>query len=161
MFIKNHNAVGYTLLEMLLYITCMSIMSILMYTWYASWHMSIQNMQQRLNRVLPIYLAYDMMKRDLYAATQEMVSYDTHQLMIRYPEQHITWLVKDEKLLRLSKNFHHHEQRWLKQTTSLIAQHIKALYITQQEELFHISIQHAYLSKPSQCVIGLYAGRYI
>ncbi len=115
---------GFILIEWMVQFLLLTTVALISYNLIASWHRTIVQMNRVCNRLLPIYIATDIMRTDIHEATKVNVDGNAMLLSITSEHRSITWYCKEKRLFRSIKSYDQKDQRWLNPYYGLFAQHI-------------------------------------
>lgn len=114
---------GFFLVEWMVHFLLLTIIALLSYSLIASWYRTVGQMNRLCNELLPVYIATDILRSDIHEAKDVKADND-NRLHMAHEYRSITWYCKDNKLLRSISSYDKKEQRWLKPSYGLLAQHI-------------------------------------
>jgi hypothetical protein len=117
---------GFFVIEWMVQFMLLTTVALISYNLIASWHRTVIKMNSLCNELLPVYIATDIMRADIHEATRVDADKDDALLSITCAYRFIKWYCKDNRLLRSISSYDQKEQRWLKSSYGLMAQHITA-----------------------------------
>jgi hypothetical protein len=120
---------GFFLIEWMVHFLLLTTVALISYSLIASWHRTVIQMNLLCNELLPMYIATDIMRSDIHEAKSIVPNDDEALLSFTRKYCFIRWYYKEKKLVRSTASYDIKEQRWLKPSYGLIAQHIAAAKI--------------------------------
>lgn len=115
---------GFFLVEWMVQFLLLTTVALISYSLIASWHRTVVRINSLCNELLPAYIATDIMRSDIHEAKKIKIDNDNILLNVTHDYRAITWYCKEHRLLRSISSYDQKEQRWLKPSYGLIAQHI-------------------------------------
>lgn len=127
------NIAGYSLITVLVYSALLSGIAVLIMPYALRIHTSIKHQQESTRLLVQRTIALDSLVYDIQTASG--LYNDWHitpcsQLIMRKQDQHISWIIEDEQLVRIEGIYDTSSKIWQTHTKSLITTGVSQIQIT-------------------------------
>lgn len=124
---------GTTLIELLIYLTLFTIMTMVMMHWVVHlWHTCMQYEKMRTS-LINLTAAHDLFVYDIYYAPSAKIAWKVqtaHCLIWHQNEKDIGWLYEQGKLFRIEGMYQESQAIWRKKTKNIVASSMKNVTFT-------------------------------
>lgn len=132
-------------MQLLICASCLSLLMLMSYRLIILWHKQLMTLHQKCDRTLPIYLALDMLQKDIMQAEQ-IEKLSTEQVQLTSPYKTVVWVYTQDKLVRRVLTYDAKSRRWKKPSSSLLVQHVTVVFAP---------LKHAIASSADQAIRGV------
>lgn len=112
---------GYFIVEFLMYLCIYAVLSVLMMRFVATTGQSLNQSFKKTVRVMTAYSAFDGIEHDININDSFVCENDVLKCVSKYCQ--VSWIIDQERLVRVEKKYNKEKSRWQKPGKSIITNH--------------------------------------
>jgi len=155
---SQHSRRGFSLIECMVYCVALGILMVCCFNGVLVVYMNLAAAGNRAMCSTGLYGAHDQLVHDIRLAPAERAAWkkiEKQELVWRGKKEDMGWSVKDDRLLRLTGQYHAENNKWHKKVTSVVLTSVKSVAFAVQADADWVQAIRVILQKKSDSVASM------